>query len=100
VTGAPPSRDAVTATIRRIWCDVLEREDVAGDAHFFEAGGESLQATRVIARIWEAFDVELTFEDLLDAPRLDQLGRAVADRLDRGAPATARTAPVYAEGRS
>ena len=56
------------ATIRDVFRRVLETEEVAGDTDFFEAGGDSLLATRVLSAIARELDVELTFDDFVIAP--------------------------------
>ncbi len=59
-TGAPAIRD--------IFCRVLEVDDVTDDTSFFDAGGDSLLATRVLSAIARELDVELTFDDFVIAP--------------------------------
>ncbi len=55
---------AITAIFRR----VLESDDVTVDSDFFDAGGDSLLATRVLSAIARDYDVELTFDDFVIAP--------------------------------
>ncbi len=66
----PSTTTATTtdATIRDVFRRVLETEDVTGDTDFFEAGGDSLLATRVLSAIARELDVELTFDDFVIAP--------------------------------
>jgi acyl carrier protein len=59
-TGAP----AIRAIFRR----VLEVDDVTDDTSFFDAGGDSLLATRVLSAIARELGVELTFDDFVIAP--------------------------------
>ncbi len=58
--GAPPIRD--------IFRRVLELDDVTDDTSFFDAGGDSLLATRVLSAIARELGVELTFDDFVIAP--------------------------------
>ncbi|GIE74285.1 hypothetical protein Aph02nite_02350 [Actinoplanes philippinensis] len=53
-----------TALFRR----VLENPDVTEESDFFDAGGDSLLATRVLSAVAREHGVELTFEDFLMAP--------------------------------
>jgi acyl carrier protein len=55
---------AITAIFRR----VLESDDVTVDSDFFDVGGDSLLATRVLSAIAREYDVELTFDDFVIAP--------------------------------
>lgn len=58
--------------------------------HFFEIGGHSLGAMRVLARTTDAFGVELGLRELFDHPRLADLAAAV-DRAVAAAPGRTRT---------
>ncbi|WP_020617756.1 condensation domain-containing protein [Paenibacillus daejeonensis] len=64
---------AATELERRMavfWSEALELDALGRDDHFFELGGDSLLATRVIRRIREELAVKLDFEDLFDYPTL------------------------------
>jgi acyl carrier protein len=60
-------------TIVGIFRRVLEADDVTDDSDFFEAGGDSLLATRVLSAIAREYDVELTFDDFVIAPNAGSL---------------------------
>ncbi|WIN00444.1 amino acid adenylation domain-containing protein [Actinoplanes oblitus] len=62
--------------------------------HFFDIGGHSLSAMRVLARIREEFGVEVGLSELFDAPRLDAVAAAIDRKTERRRPdasASART---------
>ncbi|WP_037855664.1 acyl carrier protein [Streptomyces sp. NRRL S-340] len=63
--------DQVIGIYRR----VLETDDVTADSDFFDVGGDSLLATRVISAIARDLGPELTIDTFLDAPT----PRAVAE---------------------
>lgn len=46
---------------------VLEGGGLDADANFFQAGGDSLLATRVISKVAREFDIELTFAEFSQA---------------------------------
>lgn len=75
---------AVERELADMFAEVLEREDVGPDEDFFDAGGDSLQATRIISRIYRAYRVELTFDDLFDAPTPADLAQLVGARAREG----------------
>jgi len=60
-----------------IWSEVLGVEGVAAHDHFFELGGHSLLATQVMARIANAFAVELPLRSVFEAPTVAQLAAVV-----------------------
>jgi acyl carrier protein len=66
------------ATVAEIWGELLKRDRVSIDDDFFELGGHSLVATRVVARLRDAFDVELPLRALFEASTV----RALAERIE------------------
>jgi acyl carrier protein len=64
-------------TMIEIFRRVLEVDDVTDTSDFFEAGGDSLLATRVLSAIAHEYDVELTFDDFVIAPSPDALAHLV-----------------------
>lgn len=56
------------ATIVAIFRRVLEDDDIGEATDFFEAGGDSLLATRVLSAIAREHDVELTFDEFVVGP--------------------------------
>jgi len=50
------------------FAQALGRPSFALSESFFAAGGDSLGAADVLARVEETFDVELRFRDILEAP--------------------------------
>ncbi len=60
-----------------IWATLLWRETVHRHDNFFDLGGHSLSATRLIARIRDNFQVELPVSAVFEHPRLDALANAI-----------------------
>ncbi|WP_192560201.1 non-ribosomal peptide synthase/polyketide synthase [Pseudomonas allokribbensis] len=59
--------------IAQVWQDVLEREQIGRNAHFFEAGGHSLLATQAVSRLRKVTGLTLSLRDLFGAPVLKDL---------------------------
>ncbi|MEY4939569.1 MAG: hypothetical protein RIQ93_1304 [Verrucomicrobiota bacterium] len=59
--------------VAELWCEVLERPEVSLHDNFFDSGGNSLLAMRVISRINEGFGVELSFHSFFNGPTVAQL---------------------------
>ncbi|MFF0532461.1 non-ribosomal peptide synthase/polyketide synthase [Nocardia amikacinitolerans] len=81
--------------VARVFADVLGAPRVGLDDDFFALGGNSLTATRVVARLGAALDTQLPVRLLFDAPTVLALAtRAEALRGRGGRPAlTARPRP-------
>lgn len=76
-TAAVPPRTAVEEGVHAIWRDVLDRSDVGVEDDFFQIGGQSLLAVQIVARINEAFDVDLELEAIFERRTVATLAAAV-----------------------
>ncbi|MFT3661297.1 MAG: amino acid adenylation domain-containing protein [Gordonia sp. (in: high G+C Gram-positive bacteria)] len=63
----------VEETLAEVFADVLGAERVSATESFFDAGGNSLSAMRLVARAGDALGVELSVRDLFDAPTVREL---------------------------
>ncbi|MGP4047150.1 amino acid adenylation domain-containing protein [Streptomyces sp. 2A115] len=77
--GRALSHDETAEEIRRIWAAVLERDEISFDDDFFDLGGKSLLATRIVARISAAFGVDLPLGELFERSTIAGLADAVAE---------------------
>lgn len=59
-------RDESEEKILKIWCEVLENENIGVTDDFFEIGGDSLLLTAVYTRICKQFEVKITVQNLFD----------------------------------
>ena len=77
-TGEDAPRTPVEDLVAGIWCRVLGIGRVGIHDSFFDLGGHSLNATRVLSRLREAFAVELPLRALFEAPTVAELAARVA----------------------
>jgi acyl-CoA synthetase (AMP-forming)/AMP-acid ligase II/thioesterase domain-containing protein/acyl carrier protein len=78
--GSVAPRTPVEEKLARIWCEVLNVEQIGIHDQFFDIGGDSLAATQCLARIAEEFAVEqFTREIFLYAPTLAEMAKAISD---------------------
>jgi acyl carrier protein len=61
-------RTAAEETIRKIWAEVLQLEQVGIHDDFFTLGGHSLLAIQVMSRLRQAFHMELPLRSLFENP--------------------------------
>ncbi|NMO21435.1 non-ribosomal peptide synthetase, partial [Pyxidicoccus fallax] len=88
-----PPRGPVEELLAQLFGQVLGRERVSRDADFFALGGHSLSATRLVARVRQAFGVELPLAALFTSPTVESLARVLSEhQLTRVPPLPAPTA--------
>jgi len=71
-------RDAAEELVAKIWSEMLGVEDVGVDDSFYDLGGQSLLAVRMVERIKKETGVSLPLTSLFDAPTV----AALASNLD------------------
>ena len=57
----------VELVLAKIWCEALNKESVGTDDGFFDLGGDSITAMKVISAIGRVFPWNLTFAEFYDA---------------------------------
>ena len=87
-TTTPVAQATATPTetaLARMWCDLLDLTQVGPEDNFFQLGGTSLTAIKLLQRVETTFGEEsLSPDALYDDPRLS----AVAAAIDAGVQAT------------
>lgn len=59
------------------WCEILERDEVGRNDHFFDIGGNSLMAAQLFARLRERFKVNLRLSEIFSRPTIAALADAI-----------------------
>ncbi|MEM9212761.1 MAG: amino acid adenylation domain-containing protein [Cyanobacteria bacterium P01_F01_bin.150] len=71
-----PSTDT-EVKLAEIWTEVLSRDAVSIYDNFFELGGHSLLAARAIARIRQAFKLDIPLQKVFTAPTISGLAQEI-----------------------
>jgi len=79
-----PPRTLIEETLCGIWEEVLGRDRISADDHFFDLGGHSLLATQVVSRLKEALSVELPLTRFFQTPVLSELAQFIEHHLRPG----------------
>ncbi|WP_436491833.1 phosphopantetheine-binding protein [Actinokineospora sp. HUAS TT18] len=73
----------IRVRVEAIWKDVLSVQDGQEDATFFELGGESISAVRLVSRIEDELDVLIDVGDIFeDDPTVADLIATVTTKAD------------------
>ncbi|CAM5329619.1 SDR family NAD(P)-dependent oxidoreductase [Streptomyces abikoensis] len=75
-----PPADDLERRIAALWSDALNRPDVGRDDSFFDLGGNSVRATRLLALVDEAFAVRVPAQQLYENPTVQAMAAVVAGR--------------------
>ena len=78
-------RNDVESLLFNLWSSVLRVEHVGPDDDFFALGGHSLTATRLISRVRETFNVQLTLGELFEHSTAGAMARIIERALKSGA---------------
>ncbi len=81
---------AAEESVAAVFADLLGVERVSVTASFFDLGGNSLAAMRLVARVADVLGVQVSVRDVFDAPSVRELVAAVADRPAALPPVTAQ----------
>lgn len=100
-----PTRTSVQSVQRALaddWAMLLGLDAVGPDDDFFEAGGHSLVAVQIVARIRARHGVEVPVADVFTYPTVGELAQVVAGMLEAGTspslPSLAPLSPLEVEG--
>ncbi len=83
---SPPSAGTRPATpveelVAELWAEVLDLADVPTDAGFLDLGGDSMLATRLLARVREALDLDVSMVEFFDRPTVAAQAALIEDLL-------------------
>ena len=70
----------ILAVVKTAWEDVLERSNLPLNANFFDLGGDSLSAMRIINSIQDELDVTVSLSDMVLQPSIYGCSYILTDR--------------------
>jgi amino acid adenylation domain-containing protein len=77
-------RNEVERKLAGTWSEVLQIDDIGVHDNFFDLGGHSLTASRVLSRVLDCFRVEVSLRSFFESPTLTGLARNVENALRQG----------------
>lgn len=70
-------RSPIEEVLVQIWADVLSLDRVGIHDNFFDLGGHSLTATRIVAQVIRYFQVEIPLRCLFESPTVSEMAAAI-----------------------
>jgi amino acid adenylation domain-containing protein/non-ribosomal peptide synthase protein (TIGR01720 family) len=92
-----PPRGPIEEAVAALWGEVLGLARIGAHDNFFELGGHSLNATQVVARIRDAFQIEVPLRQLFQGPTVAGLAETIASA--RGKEARPPAPPIRVAAR-
>jgi acyl carrier protein len=74
-----PPRNQTEEALVNIWSDVLGVEPIGIRDNFFDFGGQSLRATRVLTRVRAELGVELNLTALFKTPTIEAMAAEIGE---------------------
>ena len=87
--GSVPPGTTTEITLARMWESLLKVEKVGIHESFFDLGGHSILAARLMAQIRSSFGVQLPFHNIFRAPTISTLATLIDERLQTKSPVQA-----------
>ncbi len=75
-----PPRNVQEQKLVDIWARVLQKSTIGIDDNFFDQGGDSLIAVRLISQIRKEFKMEISIRSIFDTPTIKQLSELLTDK--------------------
>ena len=80
-TGTAPQSNT-EKKIAEIWCELFKTENVFIEDNFFEIGGDSLLATRMLNSLRNCFGISISMREIFDTSSLGEIAEFVDKKID------------------
>jgi acyl-coenzyme A synthetase/AMP-(fatty) acid ligase/acyl carrier protein len=74
-------RTPMEQTLAEFWCEILGVKTVGIHDDFFELGGHSLRVMQLVARIRDAYEIDLPLRRVFETPTIADLALALTEQL-------------------
>ena len=85
-------RNETEYCVVQIWQEVLDVRPIGVHDNFFDLGGHSLAATRVVSRVFEQYQLAIPLQSLFQSPTVAEMAAVIAEHQGKGLEASQLTA--------
>lgn len=90
-------RDDNEKRLHAIWREVLNIDQISIDDNFFDLGGHSLSAMRVLARVRRDFHLDLSIRRIFESPTIAGVAQEL-EKMQRAGDTTSNVRPATLKG--
>jgi amino acid adenylation domain-containing protein len=76
-------RNEMEQSLVQIWEEVLDVRPIGIHDKFFDLGGHSLSATRVVSRVVERFQLEIPLQSLFESPTISDMAAVITEHREK-----------------
>lgn len=73
----------IESKINSIWQEILDINSIAIDVSFFEIGGNSLNAVKLLGEIEEAFNININISDIFEMNTIERLAKFIEKKEEK-----------------
>ncbi|NRG45191.1 AMP-binding protein, partial [Bacillus sp. CRN 9] len=73
----------IESKINSIWKEILDINSIAIDVSFFEIGGNSLNAVKLLGEIEEAFNININISDIFEMNTIERLAKLIEKKEEK-----------------
>ena len=63
--------------LEKIWCDILDMEQVSINSDFFDLGGDSLCSIKLVSEVYSVFNIKIGIKDIFKASKIKSLAELI-----------------------
>ena len=77
------ARNEVEKQLAQIWAEVLALDEVGIRDNFFDLGGDSLSASRIVSAVLQHFQLEIPLKALFQSPTVAEMASVITEHQDK-----------------
>jgi acyl carrier protein len=72
-------RTPIEKELAKVWAEILSLNEIGIHDNFFDLGGHSLAATRVVSQVFKTFQLDLPLQSLFQSPTVAEMAAVITE---------------------